>query len=366
MLTTSHRLWDFTDKRRLFWLLQSVGWCAMMLVALGILRSKGGDLAPFILFRSVFGFLVTAFLLRPILRRLWKRYAATPLWLVPSLIGLVVLFGSADAYGSLWIFSIISKLHVNDETSRMFVNSSLTLRCGIYAFWVSLYISINHFIDTARERLRLAQLETETRESELRLLRAQVNPHFLFNALNTILAVADHPQRVTETTHALADYLRFSLAQNSELHPLGKELDALENYLRVEKIRFEERLEYTLEVDAAARRQPVPGALVQPLLENAIKYGQCTSPPPLRLAIRAQKRDDGGLSLVVENSGHWVEPGSGDSTGIGLANLRRRLELIYGDQATLSTETAADRVCVRVDLPIGPISPISPIGPIIS
>ena len=105
------------------------------------------------------------------------------------------------------------------------------MRCGIYALWVSLYISINHFIDTAREQLRLAQLETETRESELQLLRAQVNPHFLFNALNTILAVAEEPQRVSETTHALADYLRFSLAQNSELHPLGKELDALENYL---------------------------------------------------------------------------------------------------------------------------------------
>jgi sensor histidine kinase YesM len=355
MFTTGHRLWNFTDKKRLFWLLQSVGWCAMMLVALGILRSPGGDLAQFILFRSVFGFLVTAFLLRPILRHLWKRYVATPSWLIPSLIGSVVLFGSADAYGSLWIFNIISRLQVNDETSRIFVNSSLTLRCGIYALWVSLYISINHFIDTAREQLRLAQLETETRESELQLLRAQVNPHFLFNALNTILAVAEEPQRVSETTHALADYLRFSLAQNSELHPLGKELDALENYLRVEKIRFEERLEYTLEADEAVRCQLVPGALVQPLLENAIKYGQCTSPPPLRVTICAQMRADGGLLLVVENSGHWVEPGRSGSTGIGLANLRRRLELLYGDRAMLSIETTAHRVCVRVELPLEPI-----------
>lgn len=361
MLTTGQRSWDFSDKKRLFWLLQSVGWCGMMFVALGILRSNGWGLAPFILFRSVFGFLVTAFLLRPILRRLWKQYAATPLWLVPPLIGLVVLFGSADAYGSWWIFNIISKLQVSDETSRMFVNSSLTLRCGIYALWVCLYISINHFIDSARERLRIAQLETETRESELRLLRAQVNPHFLFNALNTILAVADHPPRVTEITHSLAEYLRFSLAQTGALHPLGEELDALENYLRVEKIRFDERLDYTLDADPAARRQMVPGALVQPLLENAIKYGQDTSPSPLRLAIRAKSRADGGFSLVVENTGHWVEPGSGDSTGIGLANLRRRLELIYGNQATLDIETAADRVCVRVELPIGPLGPIGPI-----
>jgi sensor histidine kinase YesM len=351
MFKTAQRSWDFTDKKRLFWLLQSVGWCAMMFVALGVLRSNGGGLLPLIFFRSVFGFLVTAFLLRPILRRLRSRYAATPLLLGPSLVGLAVLFGSADAYSSFWIFSMISKLQVSDEISRMFVNSGLTLRSCVYAFWISLYISINHFIDTARERLRIAQLDTETRESELRLLRAQVNPHFLFNALNTILAVADHPHRVTEITQSLADYLRFSLAQNSELHPLRKELDALENYLRVEKIRFEERIDYTLEVDVAARRFMVPGALVQPLLENAIKYGQDTSPPPLRLAIRAKSRADGGLSLVVENTGHWVEPGSSDSTGIGLVNLRRRLELIYGDSATLDIETAADRVSVRVEMP---------------
>jgi hypothetical protein len=363
MLTTGQRSLDFTDKRRLFWLLQTLGWCLMLLVAVGTFRSKVGALLPFILFRAVFGFLVTTFLLRPVLRAIRRRYTARPLGMVPILVGVVASFGLADAYGSFWLFNFFSQLQANDEASRIYVDSTYALRCATYAFWGCLYVGINHFIDTTHGRLRLARLEAETRESELRLLRAQVNPHFLFNALNTILAVADHPQRVTETTHALADYLRFSLAQNSELHPLGKELDALENYLQVEKIRFEERLEYTLEVDAAARRQLVPGALVQPLLENAIKYGQCTSPQPLRLAIRTQKRADGGLSLVVENSGHWVEPGSGDSTGIGLANLRRRLELLYGDRATLSIETAADQVCVRVELPI---SPISPIGPIIS
>ena len=119
----------------------------------------------------------------------------------------------------------------------------------------------------------------------------------------------------------------------------------------MEKIRFEERLEYTLEADEAARSRPIPGALIQPLLENAIKYGQRTSPPPLRLAIRAHNHADGTLSLVVENSGQWVDPGTNDSTGIGLSNLRRRLELGYHGRASLTTEATAGIVRVRVELP---------------
>lgn len=90
----------------------------------------------------------------------------------------VVLFGLADAYGSLWAYRLIAKLQVSSEASQLYIDSTMSLRCGICAFWVSLYIGINHFIDTTRARLRFAQMEIETRESELRLLRAQVNPRY--------------------------------------------------------------------------------------------------------------------------------------------------------------------------------------------
>ena len=359
MIFSTSRFSLFSNKNRLFWLLQCTGWGLMLVVALDNVRSKNPELLPFIAYRNLFGFVLTAFVLRSVLRWVRRRSQSRLLPRTALLVGLVLLFGLTDAYGSLWTFELISPLQIKDEAGRLYVDSTTSLRCGIYAFWVSIYVGINHFNDTARERLRLSQLEIESRESELRLLRAQVNPHFLFNALNAIVAEAGDPQRVTTITHALAVYLRFSLKQTNGLHPLGHELDALENYLRVEKIRFEERLEYTLVADAETRRRMVPGALVQPLLENAIKYGQHTSEPPLRLAIRAHSRPDGGLSLVVENSGQWVEPGHSDSTGLGLANLRRRLELLHDGRATLEIETEAGRVRICVELP-PPVASASP------
>ena len=358
MFAPSKSFLDFSKKGHVFWLLQTLGWSLMLMVVVRLVFSSRSDLLYFVFFRTVFGFLLSAFVLRPICRAVRNRHRAAPLRQVPSLIGLVIVFGVADAHISLWAFGLVSKLQVTNEASRFFVESTYLLRCGIYAIWVSLYAGISYFVDTNRSRLRLAQMEAQTRESELRLLRAQVNPHFLFNALNAIIAEAEHPPRVMEITHALSDYLRFSLAQTSALHPLGEELDALHSYLLVEKIRFEERFEYAVTADEAARRHEVPGALVQPLLENAVKYGQRTSKLPLRLAIEACGRPDGGLSVVVENSGSWVDPGSPGSTGLGLVNLRRRLQLTYGDAATLSVETEEHGVRVRLELPPMP-APLS-------
>jgi LytS/YehU family sensor histidine kinase len=131
----------------------------------------------------------------------------------------------------------------------------------------------------------------------------------------------------------------------------------LENYLHVEKIRFGANLVCRIDVDQETRSLKTPKHLVQPLLENAIKYGQQTSPMPLSILIHARLAD-GELHLTVENTGSWVEPSSassrGKDNGIGIAisNLRRRLQLIYGDLASLTYENTPHRVLARVTIPI--------------
>ena len=199
-------------------------------------------------------------------------------------------------------------------------------------------------------RLEASEAMLAARAGELAQLRSQINPHFLLNSLNSVVAEKGDPGKVESLVLSLAGYLRFSLQQGPGLAPLGRELDALENYLQVEKIRFEEKLEYQVVAAAAARAHQVPNALVLPLLENAVKYGQLTSGWPLRLGISA-RLEAGEMVIGVANSGRWMEPGVSGGSGIGLANLRRRLELLYGGRARLEVVEGDGHVEVRVRLP---------------
>ncbi len=342
--------YDPASRKRLFWYLQALGWTGMGLITVFFMSSgftpwqTGAFLA---VYRTVFALVVTS-LVHPLFHRL-RSY--------PKLavkIGLVLVFcavaGFADAKSTQFLAKLIGS-DLEAPTAQLFLFASPILRFVVFSLWCVLYFGISYWLDTQKALLQATQAEAYARESELRLLREQVNPHFLFNALNSILADADNPVRVRAVVLALAKYLRFSFQQNADIEPLGVELEALDNYLQVEKARFEEKLEYCIEADKDARSTPAPVALVQPLLENAIKYGQRSETRPLRLSIEA-KVSAGQLQIRVCNTGAWIEPGTHDSTGTGLANLRRRLALLYQGAATLKTHPGENEVAVCVSLPI--------------
>lgn len=229
--------------------------------------------------------------------------------------------------------------------------ASLLPRLAIYICWSALYFATGYWRKNQEDRERLLRRETETRQAELQLLRAQVNPHFLFNALNSILAEKDHPEHVEAIAQSLAEYLRFSLRQIEDLAPLGEELDAIENYLRVEKVRFDDKFEYTITGDSIARAALAPAAVIQPLVENAVKYGIATSKGPLRIFITVIAEAE-NLLVAISNSGSWVEPGNRHGTGTGLNNLRRRLDLIYSGRAMLTHEIGEDVVSSHIRIPL--------------
>ena len=327
-----------------FWPLQLGGWGLMFLVPVLFLVS-GSITDPSILCygitRPLNGLLITL-ALRPCCSWAWARFGKRWL-LVPVILLVSLLVSYVELMGVDRLILARGFPAVPKETWI----AIYFIRTATFMIWMLLYFGIKSF------KLH-AEIEREFRQSELKLLRSQVNPHFLFNALATIMAVRKDEEMVSQVTQSLADYLRFSLAQDSQdqfKHPLGQEVTALENYLLVEKMRFQEKLETRIGVSEEACAAQVPTALIQPLLENAIKYGQKTSPPPLCIAIEA-RLSEGRLLLMVENTGRWVEPHGPDSTGLGIANLRKRLHLLYGDQAQLTFDRTGTAVRAQVSLPV--------------
>jgi len=188
------------------------------------------------------------------------------------------------------------------------------------------------------ERLRLA---TSVKESELRALKSQVNPHFIFNSLNSLRAlIEEDPLRARQAVTQLANLLRYSLQSGQlETVPFEDELRVVNDYLALEQVRHEERLRLRLDIASNTLQLPIPPMLLQTLVENAVKYGISTRPEGGEIAIIARREND-SLRLQVTNPGAF-DAGStraakaNGSTGMGLANAANRLRLLFGEQATL-------------------------------
>jgi signal transduction histidine kinase len=195
----------------------------------------------------------------------------------------------------------------------------------------------------ARE-LREREIGKLATEAELRALRAQINPHFLFNALTTIgYLIQTAPPRALETLLRLTSLLRGVLRSEGEFTTLGRELDMIESYLDIERARFEQRLRVTIDVPARLRSIRLPPLVLQPLVENAVKHGIAQKEAGGEVTIRARvervEDDKRQLSVVVQDTGAGATSASlrlGRETGVGLRNVERRLECQYGSDAVLS------------------------------
>ena len=349
-------------KSSYFWKLQFSFWVAYtlfqgiligLLITAGIIQ-RGSELLllEWLILKSAYGLIITS-ALRPLFIWIHSR-KWPPLRIAILLLGISFSFTAVQILLTTQIPFL--REYFRPLTATLSIGTSV-MALGFYmdlfflALWIGFYFSASLFFD-------FVELIRRQKNSELALLRNQMQPHFLFNALTAIMAVSDDKEKVERLTQSLSDYLRFSLiTSNEDQAPLGEELNALENYLHVEKIRFGANLVCRIDADNETRCLKTPQHLVQPLLENAIKYGQQTSPMPLSILIQAQLAN-GELQLTVENTGSWVEPssatsrGKGNGMGIGISNLRRRLYLIYGNSASLTFETPLGQVLARVTLPI--------------
>jgi hypothetical protein len=205
----------------------------------------------------------------------------------------------------------------------------------IWFGWSALYFAIKYWKDWDAEKKRSQEADSLAQRAQLLMLRYQVNPHFLFNALNAVRALIDEDKKkakgmITE----LSEFLRYSLIiQDHNEVTLQQELEAIQHYLSIEKKRFEDKLNVSFEIDQDSREYPILSFLIHPLIENAVKYGMRTSNIPLQIRIQVSSAD-GKLRIVISNTGHWIRSISdseqkSDGTGTGLENVRARLENAY-------------------------------------
>ena len=222
----------------------------------------------------------------------------------------------------------------------------------LLSIWSFAYFAYNYFIRHRREEIRNLRLETANRENQLGTLRAQLNPHFMFNALNSIRALIDEdPAQAKRSITQLSAILRNAMSTvKRRTVPLGEELDIVRAYLALEAIRYEERLRVQFDVDQGLDREPVPPMLLQTLVENAVRHGVAQLPHGGDLVIGVHRGLE-HMVLSVSNSGHY-EPGKVNGTGIGLRNTRKRLDLIYGPGARLHIENRSGMVVTEVEIPL--------------
>ncbi|MBO9154855.1 sensor histidine kinase [Chitinophaga sp. GCM10012297] len=213
--------------------------------------------------------------------------------------------------------------------------------------WVIVYFSL------LQGRFRRIELENANRlkQAELDNLKTKLNPHFLFNALSSIRSlIAENPERAQQAVGELAEVLRSAmLSEHQQLIPFGKELEVVQHYLAIEKIRFEERLRVHYTIDPQIHQQTMPPMLLQTLVENAIKHGISKLSAGGDISISAAL-EDRMLVLRVENTGQVAETVT--QTGFGIQGTIKRLTLLYGNKANFTIHnTARQTVCATVKFP---------------
>jgi two-component system LytT family sensor kinase len=222
----------------------------------------------------------------------------------------------------------------------------------IYGLIVLSYFLFVSLYNLSEKRAREARLESLVRETELRMLRSQINPHFLFNSLNSIssLTITD-PGKARTMIVKLSDFMRYALSRKDEQPvPLHSELESLRLYLEIEKVRFGDRLTTEENIEKECMDIKIPGMLLQPLYENAIKHGVYESTETVKISTSARITED-FLEITIMNNYDIMQPRA-KGTGTGLTNVARRLELSYGQDASLRTSNDNGVFTVRLFIPV--------------
>jgi two-component system LytT family sensor kinase len=276
-----------------------------------------------------------------------------------SILNLVLNHLSSMAIiGVVWIsssYSILSALFDVNQLIKSFLVASIPYRIitgGLFYVMLGLAYYLVVYSNNLQEKVKeWARLNELLKESELNMLRSQINPHFLFNSLNSIssLTITD-PEKAREMVIKLSDFLRYSVSTNAAgFTSFEKEMMNIQRYLEIEKVRFGDKLLFGFNLENSCKEKQIPAMLLQPLFENAIKHGVYESTEQVKIEMDC-KYVDNCLEITLWND---FEPGARarKGAGVGLKNIRERLKLLYKNDSLMRASIEGNRYTVYLCLP---------------
>jgi two-component system LytT family sensor kinase len=327
----------FDDKERAFWILQSVGWSGyfFLLTVSGFANSKGWMFIVHTMLLTATGYSLTL-LMASLFRRL---ISMKPVWTMA--LSLIAVLLASSAFSIIQTWSLTTFVNPDWTPARVEYFGGILLTFSILAAWTALYYGINYFLLLEEQIDQRERLESQASSAQLAMLRYQLNPHFLFNTLNSIstLVLLKQTERANAMLARLSSFLRYTLANEPTAKvTLAQEVETLKLYLEIEKMRFEDRLRPHFRIESETIGVRLPSLLLQPLIENAIKYAVTPSETGADIWITASRAGDRVVIEVADNgTGEGSAIAASPSTGVGLVNIRERLGQAYGEKHSFST-----------------------------
>jgi signal transduction histidine kinase len=328
----------FASKQRAFWQLQAAGWAgaAALRIASNFAASSAWSTVVFVLLSTVVGYSLSLILSVVYRQVIYRR----PVVMWGTTIAAFAVAAATYSLIDTWVFTAIRPGSESPYLSLLLAN--LYIEAILLAAWSALYFAINYYVRAEEQKDQMLYLAAQAAKAQLAMLRYQLNPHFLFNTLNSIstLVLLKDTDAANAMLSRLSAFLRSTLTEDSGgMVTLAREIETLKLYLDIEKMRFQERMRTYYTIDPATRDALVPSLLLQPLVENAVKYAVSPLEEGADISVSAQlvgKR----VRIVVADTGPGLAgkaPKDTVSTGVGMANIRDRLAQAYGDDHRFET-----------------------------
>lgn len=317
------------NKTKLYWICQIFGWSLYGVVQVSLFSMTGDVAFGYVLGQAlqvVFYILLTHLFRFALLRFGWLKLKW--FWLTPRFFISALLLGIIH-YLFLIIYTASLGNVLSSDLEPLTIIANVLVSTFLFLFWSLLYMSFHYF-----ERYNKSfQSEAALKEVELNNLKSQLNPHFIFNALNSIRALVDEdPVKSKNAITQLSNILRNSLlVERRQLVSFSDEINTVKDYLALESIRYEERLQTSFELAPGSQAFYLPPLMIQTLVENGIKHGISNLKNGGSISVKTDVVDT-GLQIQIRNSGQFSQKNQ-PSIGYGLLNTRKRLELIYGESA---------------------------------